>query len=88
MSVDLRAASTDYLRGRRARGYKLVAHGRLIAGFLDLLDAQGATTVTVADALAFARGPAPGPFASMPPGWRPSGRSLLTSTAWTPPLPT
>ena len=55
MSVDLRAASTDYLRGRRARGYKLVAHGRLIAGFLDLLDAQGATTVNLADALAFAR---------------------------------
>ena len=57
MSVDLRAAAVDYLAGRRARGFRLVGHDRLIASFLDGIDARGATTITVADALSFAQTP-------------------------------
>jgi site-specific recombinase XerD len=55
MSFDLRAASANYLAGRRTRGYKLVSHDGLIASFLDLLDTQAGTTITVVDALAFAQ---------------------------------
>lgn len=55
MSVDLRAASVDYLRARRARGYRLADHGWLIAGFLDQLDAHDTTMISVAEALAFAQ---------------------------------
>jgi hypothetical protein len=54
MNVDLRAAAADYLRTRRARGYRLAEHEWLIAAFLDRLAAHGATMITLADALAFA----------------------------------
>ncbi len=54
MSVDLRAAATDYLRDRRARGYILADNDRLIAAFLDGLAARGQAVITVADAVAFA----------------------------------
>lgn len=55
MSVDLRAAAADHLANRRARGYRLADHGRLLSSFLDGLDAHGHTTITVADAVAFAQ---------------------------------
>ncbi len=55
MSTDLRAAAAGYLTERRARGYRLPDHDWLIASFLDRLAARGITTITVADALAFAR---------------------------------
>lgn len=55
MSVELRAAAADYLAGRRARGYRLEDHDSLIAGFLDGLEARAVTTISVADAVAFAR---------------------------------
>lgn len=55
MSLDLRAASADYLAGRRARGYKLASHDCLIASFLDFLHARAAPTITVVDALGFAQ---------------------------------
>jgi len=55
MSVDLRAAAADYLRGRRQRGYRLADQGWLIANFLDRLDARDATMIGIADAVAFAQ---------------------------------
>jgi integrase len=55
VSVELRAASADYLRARRARGYRHGDHGWLIASFLDRLAAHDTTTISIADALAFAQ---------------------------------
>ncbi|MDQ3988884.1 MAG: tyrosine-type recombinase/integrase [Actinomycetota bacterium] len=55
MSVDLRAAAAEHLANRRARGYRLADHGWLLCSFLDALDARGRTTITVADAVAFAQ---------------------------------
>jgi len=54
MSIDLRAAAAEHLRARRARGYRLADHDRLLASFLDGLAAHGTTTITVVDAVAFA----------------------------------
>ncbi len=54
MSVDLRAAASDYLRDRRARGYVLADEDWLLDRFLDDLDERGQTRITVASALAFA----------------------------------
>jgi integrase len=53
----LREALDQYLSLRRALGFKLKATGRLLGQFVDYLDAQRATTLTVADALAWARLP-------------------------------
>jgi integrase/recombinase XerD len=44
----------DYLALRRAAGYRLDAHGRLLPQFVSYLDAVGASTVTVEAALAWA----------------------------------
>ncbi|MGH8055590.1 MAG: tyrosine-type recombinase/integrase [Stenotrophomonas sp.] len=55
MSIDLRAASVDYLQARRARGYRLADHGWLITSFLEGLAARGATAIGITDALAFAQ---------------------------------
>lgn len=55
MSVELHAASADYLRARRVRGYRLADQGWLIASFLDQLSARDTTTISIADALAFAQ---------------------------------
>jgi integrase/recombinase XerD len=55
MTLDLRAAAGDYLAARRARGYRLADHDWLIRSFLDDLARRGGTTITVADAVAFAR---------------------------------
>jgi integrase/recombinase XerD len=51
-------ALQDYLDVRRAVGFKLVAHGRLLADFVADLEAGGASTVTVEAALAWATKPA------------------------------
>jgi len=55
MTLDLRAAAVDYLAARRARGYRLADHDWLIRSFLDDLQRRDVTTITVADAVAFAR---------------------------------
>ena len=55
MSIDLRVAAVDYLADRRARGYRLADHDWLLSSFLDGLQAGGVTTITVADAVAFAQ---------------------------------
>lgn len=57
MSVDLRAAGADYLANRRARGYLLADHDWLLSAFLDGLESRGLTTISVADAVAFAQQP-------------------------------
>jgi integrase/recombinase XerD len=57
MSV-LRDALQDYLGVRRAVGFKLVHHARLLAGFVTELEVAGATAVTVETALAWATKPA------------------------------
>ncbi len=54
MSIDLREAAADHLSNRRARGYRLADHDWLISSFLDGLAARGVTTITAADAMAFA----------------------------------
>lgn len=56
MSV-LDAHVEDYLRLRRALGYKLERHGLLLAQFVAYLDAAGAATVTSELAVAWARLP-------------------------------
>jgi integrase len=44
----------DYLRVRRALGFKLERHGQLLGQFLDELEAGGIDTITIAGALAWA----------------------------------
>jgi integrase len=65
MSVDLRAAASEHLRERRARGYLLADAEWLLAGFLDGLAARGETTISLVAALAFANEPA-----GASAGWR------------------
>lgn len=47
----------DYLRLRRALGYKLERDGRVLPQFLDWLDTAGARTITVELAIEWARLP-------------------------------
>ena len=54
----IRQAIGDYLAVRRAMGYKLEDHGRLLAGFASFLEAAGAVTVTASLALDWATLPA------------------------------
>jgi integrase len=56
----LREALDDYLSLRRALGFKLATAGRVLGQYIDYLDGQHATTVTVHDALAWATLPAGG----------------------------
>jgi integrase/recombinase XerD len=56
----LRQALADYLRIRRALGYKLERAGKLLPQFLDYLEQTGADTVTTERALAWATLPAGG----------------------------
>jgi integrase/recombinase XerD len=51
---DLRQAVEDYLRIRRALGYKLERDGEILPRFVDYLHANGADTITVELALAWA----------------------------------
>lgn len=44
----------DYLQLRRAMGFKLEDHGRLLPQFVEFLDRLGATTITIDAAVAFA----------------------------------
>lgn len=50
----------DYLRVRRALGYKLESTEHLLARFVAYLDARDADTITVADAVGFATAPPAG----------------------------
>lgn len=54
----LEAALADYLMMRRALGYRLVRTEKLLEQFTDFLRERGATTVTLPDALDWARLPA------------------------------
>lgn len=58
----LRQALVDYLRIRRALGYKLERAEKLLHQYLDYLDGIDAETVTVADAVAWARLPGGSPY--------------------------
>jgi integrase len=60
MTAALRDALEDYLRMRRALGYRLVRPEKLLNQFLDHLDAAGVTTVTSDAALAWSCLPAGG----------------------------
>ena len=57
MILDLRTVAAEHLATRRARGYRLADHDWLIRSFIDGLERRGVATITVADALAFARLP-------------------------------
>ena len=52
MSRELRANVEEYLRIRRALGFKLEDHGRSLSTFIDHLEHIGASTPTVEAALA------------------------------------
>jgi integrase/recombinase XerD len=54
----LAAAAHDYLRVRRALGYKRDRQGRQLLQFIAYLDAVGATTVTIEHAIGWATLPA------------------------------
>jgi len=54
----LRELVADYLRTRRALGYKLEGTERLLFAFVDYLHEQGAVSVSVEHAVAFATAPA------------------------------
>jgi integrase/recombinase XerD len=47
----------DYLRVRRALGFKLAAHGPLLNDFVDDLNRSGTSTLTIAAAVAWATKP-------------------------------
>ena len=51
-----RQAAIDYLAVRRALGFKLHGHDRLLDDFLDHLEQSGATAITSVAALAWATG--------------------------------
>lgn len=53
----LRVLVADYLRLRRALGYRLVEHERFLGQFLDHLEQVNARTITVEHALTWARLP-------------------------------
>lgn len=52
--TSLAQAAQDYLRIRRAMGYKLERAGEMLPRFIDFLEANGADTVTIELALAWA----------------------------------
>ena len=54
----LAAAAHDYLRVRRALGYKLERQGRQLLEFVAYLDRARATTVTIEHAIGWATLPA------------------------------
>ena len=59
----LRKSLDDYLKLRRALGFKLETTEHCLRGFLDFLDAEGAKHITIEIALRWARRPANGdPF--------------------------
>jgi hypothetical protein len=54
----LRTAAEDYLRMRRALGYKLDVQGWMLSGFVAYLERVGASTVTIEHAVSWATEPA------------------------------
>lgn len=56
--TDFAAMADDYVRTRRALGYKFEARGRMLGQFAAYLHAQGADRLTVEHAVAWARLPA------------------------------
>jgi integrase len=54
----LRGLVADYLRVRRSLGYKLIEHERFLTQFLDYLEQTQARTITVQNALTWAKLPA------------------------------
>src|SRR5690242_21435657 len=58
MTGTLRQAAAGYLQTRRSLGYQLHAHGRLLNSYIADLEASGQTTVTAANAVAWATRPA------------------------------
>jgi integrase/recombinase XerD len=54
----LRQAAAGYLQTRRSLGYQLQAHGRLLNSYIADLEASGQSTVTAANAVAWATRPA------------------------------
>jgi integrase len=66
----LRQALADYLSMRRALGFKMAAHERLLGQFVGHLEQCGAETVTIEHALA---------WATSPPDAAPSWRALRLS---------
>jgi site-specific recombinase XerD len=59
MTGTLRPAAAGYLQTRRSLGYQLQAHGRLLMSYIADLEASGQTTVTAANAVAWATGASP-----------------------------
>jgi integrase/recombinase XerD len=53
----LREAVSEYVTLRRALGFKLVEHDRLLAHFIDYLDQTPTPTITIEAALAWATQP-------------------------------
>ena len=53
-TVDLAGTAAEYLRLRRALGYKLVRQGELLVDFIGYVQVAGADHVTIEDALAWA----------------------------------
>ena len=53
---EFRQQATDYLHIRRALGFKLRGHDRLLEDFIDYLDRAGSTTITAEAAVAWATG--------------------------------
>ena len=58
MTGALRQAAAGYLQTRRSLGYQLEAHGRLLMSYIAGLEASGESTVTAANAVAWATRPA------------------------------
>lgn len=56
--IDLHQAAVEYLRVRRALGFKLRGHDRLLADFIVFLDRAGVSVPTTALAVSWATGPA------------------------------
>ncbi len=73
---ELEAALADYLMMRRALGYRLVRTEKLLEQFTDFLRERGATTVTLPDALDWARLPA-----GADPSWWDQRLSVVRSFA-------
>jgi hypothetical protein len=63
---DLRQAVAEYLRLRRAVGYKLERDGQLLPGFIEFLERAGAERITNELAVVWAMEPA----AAHPAWWR------------------
>jgi integrase len=58
--TDFSLAADDYLATRRAMGYKLGEHGRLLRQFVTHLETVGAEHLTIAHAVSWAKQPADG----------------------------